>query len=63
MEDLFSERRAGNAESTVDLSTHEALGITPTSFADFARRNADMFRGAAAPGRLWASGWQAAASG
>jgi hypothetical protein len=31
--------------STVVLSTHEYFGIEPTTFAQFARRNADVFRG------------------
>lgn len=39
-----SERRKG-AEATVHLETHEALGIRPTTFAEFARRNAAAFRG------------------
>lgn len=39
-----SERRKG-AEATVHLETHQALGIRPTTFAEFARRNADAFRG------------------
>ncbi|SDJ95844.1 Uncharacterized conserved protein YbjT, contains NAD(P)-binding and DUF2867 domains [Nonomuraea jiangxiensis] len=41
---LFQERsRLGR--STVDLSTHERFGIEPTTFAEFARRYADVFRG------------------
>jgi uncharacterized protein YbjT (DUF2867 family) len=42
---LFQERsRLGR--SSVDLSTHERFGVEPTTFAQFARRNADIFRGA-----------------
>ncbi|GLW12768.1 NAD(P)-dependent oxidoreductase [Microtetraspora sp. NBRC 13810] len=42
---LFRERsRLGR--STVDLASHEHFGIEPTTFAEFARRNADVFRGA-----------------
>ncbi|KAB2384868.1 SDR family oxidoreductase [Actinomadura montaniterrae] len=41
---LFEERRSLGT-STVDLSTHRRFGIEPTSFAQFARRNADVFRG------------------
>ncbi|MBP2705479.1 SDR family oxidoreductase [Microbispora sp. RL4-1S] len=41
---LFQERsRLGR--STVDLTSHERFGIEPTTFAAFARRNADVFRG------------------
>ncbi|GIH18909.1 SDR family oxidoreductase [Rugosimonospora africana] len=41
---LFQERsRLGH--STIDLSTHEHFGIEPTTFAQFARRHADVFRG------------------
>jgi uncharacterized protein YbjT (DUF2867 family) len=41
---LFEERsRLGR--STADLSTHERFGIEPTTFAQFARRNADVFSG------------------
>jgi uncharacterized protein YbjT (DUF2867 family) len=42
---LFQERtRLGR--STVDLTAHQRFGIEPTTFAEFARRNADTFRGA-----------------
>jgi uncharacterized protein YbjT (DUF2867 family) len=43
---LFDERRR-LGRSTVDLSTHRRFGITPTTFAQFARRNAPIFRGEA----------------
>jgi uncharacterized protein YbjT (DUF2867 family) len=58
MDELFSERRDGTDESSVDLSTHRVFGMTSTTFAEFVRRNADVFRGEAAPSQLWASGWQ-----
>jgi uncharacterized protein YbjT (DUF2867 family) len=57
MDELFSERRKGS-ESTVDLSTHATLGVRPTTFQEFARRNAAVFRGEGAPSHLWSSGWQ-----
>jgi uncharacterized protein YbjT (DUF2867 family) len=57
MDELFRERRKG-AESAVDLSTHETLGLRPTTFEEFARRNAAVFRGKTAPSHLWSSGWQ-----
>jgi uncharacterized protein YbjT (DUF2867 family) len=41
---LFEERRR-LGRSTVDLTTHRRFGIEPTTFAQFARRNADIFRG------------------
>jgi uncharacterized protein YbjT (DUF2867 family) len=43
--ELWSERRKCS-ESRVDLSTHMAFGVQPTTFAEFARRNAAVFRGA-----------------
>jgi uncharacterized protein YbjT (DUF2867 family) len=43
---LFQERsRLGR--STVELSTHKHFGVEPTTFAQFARRNADVFSGKA----------------
>ncbi|MEP7285104.1 MAG: SDR family oxidoreductase [Chloroflexota bacterium] len=41
---LLSERRK-YTESRVYLGTHEAFGVHPTTFAEFASRNADIFRG------------------
>jgi PPOX class probable F420-dependent enzyme len=58
MDELFSERRHGSDESSVDLSTHGVFGVTPTTFAEFVGRNADVFRGEADASQLWASGWQ-----
>jgi uncharacterized protein YbjT (DUF2867 family) len=55
MDELFSERRKG-MESTVNLGTHEELGVRPTTFEDFARRNAAIFRGESSSSHLWSSG-------
>lgn len=46
LDELFAERRRCR-ESGIALETHRAFGIRPTPFADFARRNADVFRGRA----------------
>ncbi|MGW4117225.1 NmrA family NAD(P)-binding protein [Nocardia sp. NPDC004711] len=35
--------RAGSPEAHIDVSTHERFGVTPTTFAEFARRNAPAF--------------------
>ena len=42
------ERLKGEAESRVDLSTHQLFNIKPTTFLEFAQRNAEAFGGAAA---------------
>jgi uncharacterized protein YbjT (DUF2867 family) len=44
LDELFAERRK-QRESRVYLGTHVAFGIQPTTFADFARHNADLFSG------------------
>jgi uncharacterized protein YbjT (DUF2867 family) len=44
LNELFSERRKCS-ESRVHLSTHSAFGIHPTTFGEFARRNAAAFFG------------------
>jgi uncharacterized protein YbjT (DUF2867 family) len=44
LNELFSERRKCS-ESRVYLGTHETFGVQPTTFAEFARRNAAAFRG------------------
>jgi len=44
LDELFAERRR-RPESRVHLATHQAFGIRPTTFAEFVRRNADIFRG------------------
>jgi uncharacterized protein YbjT (DUF2867 family) len=48
LDELFSERRK-HPESRVYLGTHEAFGVQPTTFAEFARRNAAVFHGESAP--------------
>jgi uncharacterized protein YbjT (DUF2867 family) len=58
MDELFAERRTGAEESVVDSSTHEQFGVRATTFAEFARRHAAVFRGEAPPSHLWASGWR-----
>jgi uncharacterized protein YbjT (DUF2867 family) len=61
MDHLFAARRAGHSkESTVNLMTHERFGVKPTTFFEFAGRNADLLRGRGAATHLWASGWQGA---
>jgi hypothetical protein len=55
MDELFDERRKGSAESTVNLSAHETLGVRPTTFDEFARRDAAVFCGESAPSQLWTS--------
>jgi uncharacterized protein YbjT (DUF2867 family) len=42
------ERLKGGAESQVDLSTHQLFDVKPTTFLEFAQRNAEAFRGASA---------------
>jgi uncharacterized protein YbjT (DUF2867 family) len=46
--ELWSERRK-YAESRVDLGAHEIFGVSPTTFAEFARRNAAVFHGESMP--------------
>jgi len=41
------ERLKGGAESRVELSTHQLFNIKPTTFSEFAQRNAEAFGGAA----------------
>jgi len=40
--------RLRNPRATVHLETHAAFGVKPTTFAEFAKRNAPAFRGEAA---------------
>ena len=42
------ERLKGGIKSQVDLSTHQLFNVKPTTFLDFAQRNAEAFGGAAA---------------
>jgi uncharacterized protein YbjT (DUF2867 family) len=44
VDELFAERRK-RPESKVCLGTHETFAIRPTTFAEFARRHAAVFRG------------------
>jgi uncharacterized protein YbjT (DUF2867 family) len=48
IEELFAERRR-RRKSKVDLGTHEVFGIRPTTFAEFAQRDAAAFRGESTP--------------
>jgi hypothetical protein len=41
------ERLQGGLESQVELSTHQLFNIRPTTFLEFAQRNAEAFGGAA----------------
>ncbi|NUR70458.1 MAG: SDR family oxidoreductase [Hamadaea sp.] len=59
MDELFSQRRKGPDESRVNLSTHRIFDVDPTPFAEFARRNAGVFRGEEAPANASTSGWRA----
>ena len=43
--DAQAGERLKGAEATLHPETHQALGITPTPFAEFARRNAGAFLG------------------
>jgi uncharacterized protein YbjT (DUF2867 family) len=43
--DEQGEERRRCPESRVSLTTHERFGVRPTTFAEFARRNAAVFRG------------------
>jgi uncharacterized protein YbjT (DUF2867 family) len=47
LDEQTSERRRCPT-STVDLATHREFGVRPTTFAEFAQRHADTFRGAPA---------------
>lgn len=55
---LFRLRREGGPESQVHTEVYEKLDIHPTTFAEFAKRSAEVFRGTSTPDQLWASGWQ-----
>ena len=48
LDDQVHERLRGGLESEVDLSTHRLFDIKPTTFLEFAQRNADAFGRAAA---------------
>ncbi|NUR90899.1 MAG: hypothetical protein HOY71_43070 [Nonomuraea sp.] len=59
MDELFSQRRKGPDESRVNLATHRRFEVRPTPFAEFARRNAGVFRGEESPVNASKSGWRA----
>ncbi|WP_292157765.1 hypothetical protein [Mesorhizobium sp.] len=44
LDEQVAERRK-RPQSRVCLATHETFGVRPTSFADFRRRHAAVFRG------------------
>jgi len=48
LDEQVKERLKGGLESQVDLSTHRLFNIEPTTFQEFAQRNAGAFGGAAA---------------
>jgi uncharacterized protein YbjT (DUF2867 family) len=52
--DVQAELRRQGAEAAIHLETHTALGVRPTTFAEFARRNAAAFRGEMV--RSWGEG-------
>ena len=43
MDRQVEERLKGGLESRVDLSTHQLFNIKPTTFLEFAQRNAEAF--------------------
>lgn len=52
--DVQGSLRRKGSEASVYPGTHEAFGVHPTTFAEFARRNASAFRGEAGPfGIAW----------
>jgi uncharacterized protein YbjT (DUF2867 family) len=48
LDEQVKERLKGGLESQVDLSTHQLFNLQPTTFLEFARRNAEAFGGVAA---------------
>jgi uncharacterized protein YbjT (DUF2867 family) len=46
------ERLQGGIESRVDLSTHRLFDVQPTTFLEFAERNAEVFGGRVLAGAL-----------
>jgi uncharacterized protein YbjT (DUF2867 family) len=54
---LFRLRRDGGPETRVDTAAFERFALQPTTFTQFARRSAPVFRGETTPDGLWASGW------
>jgi uncharacterized protein YbjT (DUF2867 family) len=47
LDEQVEERLKGGLESQVDLSTHQLFNLQPTTFLEFARRNAEAFAAAA----------------
>jgi uncharacterized protein YbjT (DUF2867 family) len=61
MDELFAARRSGlSDESVVRLGAHDAFGIRPTTFLEFARRNREIFLGRGVPSHLWTAARQGA---
>jgi len=58
MHELFSQRRSGADESRVNLSTHQTFGVRPTTFAEFSRRHAGIFRGERSVTNASKFGWR-----
>lgn len=48
LDEQVQERLKGGLESQVDLSTHRLFNVKPTTFLEFARRNAEAFGGTSA---------------
>jgi uncharacterized protein YbjT (DUF2867 family) len=48
LDEQVKERLKGGLESQVDLSTHQLFNVKPTTFLEFAQRNAKAFGGASA---------------
>jgi uncharacterized protein YbjT (DUF2867 family) len=48
LDEQVKDRLKGGLESQVDLSTHRLFNVKPTTFMEFAQRNATAFRGASA---------------
>jgi len=48
LDEQVKERLKGGLESEVDLSTHRLFNVKPTTFLEFAQRNAETFGGASA---------------
>jgi hypothetical protein len=48
LDQQVKERLKGGLESHVDLSTHRSFNVAPTTFLEFARRNAAAFGGVSA---------------
>jgi uncharacterized protein YbjT (DUF2867 family) len=49
LDEQVKERLKGGIESQVDLSTHQLFNVKPSTFLEFAQRNAKAFGRAATP--------------